>query len=288
MSRDVSTAAVLYLLSAGAAGWLLAGPPVLARAVSRQSVGRRLPLRSLLRGRGRPRPGGLAAAALLGGPVGGLLVWSLAQTTSGGAVAMPLALTVAVAAAGLLWLVARARSHAVARLRRSEVVEGCEALASGLRAGLPPERVLARLAEDLPLLVPAAAAARLGGDVATALRGCATIPGCERLTMLASAWEVARRSGAGLAEVVSGIATRVRADAGRRRQVDAALGGARSTARLFAVLPLFGLALGAGMDADPIAVLVRSAAGAWCLCIGTTLAVLGLVWVERLADGATR
>lgn len=104
--------------------------------------------------------------------------------------------------------------------------------------------------------------------------------------MHAAAWDVARRSGAGLADVVSKITATVRADAGRRRQVDAALGGARSTARLFAVLPLLGIALGSGLDADPLGVLTRSPAGAWCLLLGTVLACVGLIWVERLATGA--
>ncbi len=205
-----------------------------------------------------------------------------------GPVGVPLALTAGLVVGAAAWLAGRAAERAAAGRTRADVVEACEALAAGLRAGLPPERVLARTAQDVPLLVPAATAARLGADVAAALRTASTRSGAQRLVMLAAAWDVARRSGAGLAEVVSRIAVTVRADAGRRRQVDAALGGARSTARLFAVLPVLGIALGSGMDADPVGVLTGTPAGAWTLCAGVFLAVTGLVWVERLADGATR
>jgi len=211
-----------------------------------------------------------------------------ATWTPAGAVGLPLALTTAVLAGAAGWLARRGRARAGAARARAGVVEGCEALASGLRSGLAPQRVLDRVARDVPLLVPAATAARLGADVVAALRSASTRPGAERLAMLAAAWEVAHRSGAGLAGVVSRIAVTVRADAGRARQVEAALGGARSTARLFAVLPVLGVALGAGMDADPVGVLTGTPVGAWCLCAGAVLVVTGLVWVERLADGATR
>jgi tight adherence protein B len=49
-----------------------------------------------------------------------------------------------------------------------------------------------------------------------------------------------------------------------------------------------GIALGSGIDARPLDVLFGSPVGAWCLLIGTALAASGLLWVERLADGAMR
>lgn len=227
------------------------------------------------------------AAAGFGVLATGSVLGSAAQTLGipvpPGPVLFPLACSVAAVASTTGWLASQTGRRRRAAQMRGQVVEACEALASGLRAGLPPDRLLQRTADDVPLLLPAASAARLGADVAPALRAVTGTPGAERLTMLAAAWDVARSSGAGLADVVSRIATMVRADAGRQRQVDAALGGARSTARLFAVLPLLGIALGAGMDADPVGVLTRSALGAWALCLGATLACVGLVWVERLS-----
>ncbi len=312
---------VLAVLGAAALDWLLTGRVTRRRAD--RLVGERAPVpgaplggRSSLAGwlagpltswptagsRGQLSPGSaparpaLASAGVRLAAAAGLVVvvvWVLGTTALGlglpgpsGAVLLPLAGSLALTTSTAGWLAAQARARRRSAHVRAQVVEACEALASGLRAGLPPERLLGRAADDVSLLVPAATAARLGGEVGPALRSVTTTPGAERLAMLAAAWDVARRSGAGLADVVSRIATMVRADAGRQRQVDAALGGARSTARLFAVLPLLGIALGAGMDADPVGVLTESVVGAWLLCLGTALACLGLVWVERLAASA--
>ena len=206
----------------------------------------------------------------------------------------PVATTLPLAASGLLVvgvamvLLRRSRSASRARSRRAGVIEACDALAAGLRAGQPPLRVLERVAADVDTLRPAAAAARLGGDVAAALRTASRLDGGEGLSSMAAAWTVAQRSGAGLAEVVSRVAATVRAEAEQRRKVDVALGTSRSTARLLAGLPLMGVALGSGIDADPLHVLFGSPVGAWCLLVGTALAAAGVLWVERLADGALR
>ena len=168
------------------------------------------------------------------------------------------------------------------------MIEACDALAAGLRAGQPPPAVLARVAADVDLLAPAAAASRLGGDVPGALRSSGRLSGAEGLHLVAAAWTVAQRSGAGLADVVSRIAGTVRSEAEQVRQVEVALGTSRSTARLLAGLPVMGIALGSGLDAHPLDVLFGTPVGAWCLLAGTALGVAGLLWVERLADGASR
>ncbi len=88
--------------------------------------------------------------------------------------------------------------------------------------------------------------------------------------------------------MVARIAGVVRADTDERRQVEVALGTSRSTARLLAGLPVLGILLGSGLDAHPLEVLIATPVGAWCLCVGTALAAAGVLWVERLADGALR
>ena len=264
------------LACVGLAGWLFGSGSRLRRGEwCLPSTSRSSPYRSL-RQRG--------PLALAGGA--GLVAWAASQVGPGTVV--PLGLAVVVAGSAGWWLHHRARTRRQARALEAQVVEACEAVASGLRAGLAPERVLVGASRELAVLRPAATADRLGGDVPSALRTAAATAGASRLAMLAAAWDVAQRSGAGLADAVTRIAAAVRADQGRSRQVDAALAGARSTARLFAVLPILGVALGSGMGTDPVAVLTTSPAGAWALCLGTALAVAGLVWVERLADGAVR
>lgn len=201
---------------------------------------------------------------------------------------LPLTATAVVVATTGAVLLRRSHAAALARRRRSAVIEACDALAAGLRAGQPPQQVLERAAADVSLLGPVATAARLGGDVAGALRSAARVDGGEGLALVAAAWTVAQRSGAGLAGVVARIAGTVRAEADQRRQVEVALGTSRSTARLLAGLPVLGVGLGTGIDADPLGVLLGSAVGAWCLLLGVTLGAAGLLWVERLADAALR
>jgi tight adherence protein B len=231
----------------------------------------------------------LAGLAGLAGVTGIVVLTTSALLDVGpGAISLPLTVSAVLVTAVGMTLVRRARDARRARVRRSGVIEACEALAAGLRAGQPPQRVLDRVAVDIDTLRPAAAAAALGGDVAAALRAAARMEGAEGLRPLAAAWTVAQRSGAGLAEVVSRIAGVVRDDAEQRRQVVVALGTSRSTARLLAGLPVMGIVLGTGIDADPVGVLLGTVGGAWCLAAGTALGGAGVLWVERLADAADR
>ncbi len=246
----------------------------------------------------RRRAPGSGAAAARAAPVrrwavvavlvGACAVLVVLTGTRPGATVIPLAATGALVAVASVVLLRRSRGRARARRRRAGVIEACDALAAGLRAGQPPPAVLARVAADVDLLAPAAAASRLGGDVSGGLRSSARLDGAEGLHLVAAAWTVALRSGAGLADVVSRIAGTVRSEAEQLRQVEVALGTSRSTARLLAGLPLMGILLGSGLGADPLGVLIGTPVGAWCLLAGTTLALAGVLWVERLADGALR
>jgi tight adherence protein B len=173
-----------------------------------------------------------------------------------------------------------------AGLKRGAVLETCDQLAAELRAGQPPAGALAHAAELWPELEPAAAAARLGGDVPDALRSLSNQRGAEPLAALAAAWQVAMRSGAGLAGVLDRMAEALRVEDATRREVAAALGPPRATARLLAALPVFGLLLGTGVGADPWSFLFETPLGVCCLALGTCLALAGLAWVERLADSA--
>ena len=173
MGEPAVQAIVRCALCAAGAGWLLPGPPAggrlgvrtgSGRETMRSQPARKVPPATSVSG---VRAGAVAAvvagAALLGGSSAGRHV----------TVAVPLVVTAAVVAAAATWLLRRSRARTAADAMRADVVEACEAIASGLRAGLPPERVLSRTAADLPVLVPAATAARLGADVVPALRSTA-------------------------------------------------------------------------------------------------------------------
>lgn len=182
-------------------------------------------------------------------------------------------------------LVASWRNRETQRGRRAAVVEFCDALSAELEAGLPAVTAMARACAAWPELADVVNAARLGDDVAAALRRSAeSMAGAEGLRSVAAAWDVAARSGAALALVLTRVAAGLRSDEEARSEVTAALAPPRATAKMLAVLPLFGIALGVSMGADPIRFLLQTTAGVACLATGTALALAGLWWVERLAS----
>ena len=170
--------------------------------------------------------------------------------------------------------------------RQAETVDICDAFVSELSAGSPPPRMLAHVAADWPFLASVARTADLGGDVAKGLRALAATPGRDALADIAAAWEVSVRSGAGLAGVLDRLSRALREDDEARQEVIASLAAPRATARVLAVLPVFGLALGSGIGGDPVGVLFETLLGAICLAVGSALAVGGLFWVEHIADAA--
>jgi tight adherence protein B len=130
------------------------------------------------------------------------------------------------------------------------------------------------------------AAVRYGGDVPEAFRVLAELPGAEGAAGIAACWQVASSSGAGLAAGLDRVAEGLRAERALREGVRAELAGPRSTAGLLALLPLFGLLLGAALGADPLRMLLHTPSGLLCLALGTALEWAGLAWTARIARGA--
>ena len=179
-------------------------------------------------------------------------------------------------------LVLRGRERSARAVRRSHTIDLCDALVAELRAGQPPPAALRLAAAEWPDVETLGTVAAHGGDVPRALRSVAQQPGAEALGQLAAGWEVAHRSGARLADVLDRLSAALRSDEDVRLEVAGSLVPARATARLLAVLPLFGALLGVGLGADPVGVLLGSLFGALLLACGAGLAVLGLYWVERI------
>lgn len=171
------------------------------------------------------------------------------------------------------------------RHRRAALWEATETVAAELRAGRSADQALVAAAGIFPDLTPVAAVSRMGGDVPAALR-MVRAPGTEPLRRLAVAWSVAGGTGAGLAVVLERIAHGIQAEERLREEVAATLAAPRATARMLAVTPLLGLALGAGVGANPLTFLLRTPYGLGCLLLGTLLAATGVWWVERLAARA--
>lgn len=230
----------------------------------------------------RPRPRRTSAVA----SVLGVLAAVAVLDGSGRVLAMT-ALAGAVAGAVAALLRVRTRRRA-ARETADRVLEGCELLAAELGVGRPPGQALERAAADWPPLAPAAEAFRVGADVPAALRTAATHPGAGDLRVVAAAWQVAHRTGAGLAEALQRVADDLRAAKATHRVVEGELASARATARLLAGLPVLALAMGSGSGGDPWGFLLGHPLGLACLAAGLGFALAGLWWIEAIARDVDR
>ena len=187
------------------------------------------------------------------------------------------------AAAAIVRLVRRRRGLAHARQRAGQVLLACESIAGDLGVGLTPRAALDRVAAQWPEFAPVAVAARLDADVAAELRRLSVRPGAGELAGLAAAWQVAHRSGAGLAATLAAITSVVRADAATARLVETELAAARATATLLIALPAAVLLLGQGIGARPWQFLSGSVLGIGCLGFGVALDLMGVWWLQRIA-----
>ena len=171
--------------------------------------------------------------------------------------------------------------------RSGRVLETCEALAAELAAGQPPGRALERAATSGRC---SPRSPRRSGSGPTCRRpgGPRAAPGAGDLRVVAAAWQVAHRTGAGLADTLDQVAADLRATRATRRVVDGELASARSTARLVAVLPVLALTMGSGAGGDPWGFLLGEPLGLGCLALGLAFALAGLAWIEALARGVDR
>lgn len=188
---------------------------------------------------------------------------------------------------------------------------------SALRAGAGPGTALQRAADGAAAADPAVAAvltsaashARLGGDIAAALRASvdAGWPGRDARGRgrgrgrdrvgdragdrvageLAGAWLLATRHGVVLADAVDGLRADVASRRERALRVDATLAGPRATAVILTALPGFGVLLGSGFGADPLSVLLTGTLGGALCLAGSVFLAAGLLWTDRIAGGAS-
>ena len=228
----------------------------------------------------RAKPEAVPPLALLGAVLG--CAWWLRPGL------LPLAAVAAAAGWGAAVLRRRRLRRRAAEHVAAAVSECCDVVAAELGAGQPPAAALRAAVESWPGLRVAADTADLGGDVPASLRASALTPGASALQLLAGAWVVSLRTGAGLADAAAQVARSVGEDQALARLVGGELASARATAKLMAVLPFLALLMGSGAGGDPWHFLLASPWGTACLAVGLSLTFAGLWWIEAIADGATR
>ena len=253
------------MLLAAAVGWVLTGPaPGLARLASRSVVA--------WSASGRSVRGDETSA------------WpATSLSTAGGRSPERSALGAAPSAAAFRSFRRRASPRRSAAELTTSIGELLTGLASGLATGAAPCDVLADAAPGLSGLDARAATARSPtGDLAGALDQLGRRPGGAAAADLALLWRLAERTGCALIGPVQRLRDADRGEASVRRELAAQLAGPRATARLLAGLPLVGVALGAGLGADPLGFLLGTVAGIGCLMVGGVLVAMGLLWTRLL------
>ena len=230
-------------------------------------------------------------------------------STGGGAVRrlLPICIAIAlVALAGLIfgargfWLglpimiitltVRRVAGSGLARSRartaRQQVAQACSILATQVRIGQPPLVAIGAAAQDCPVLRPALAIADLGGDPAVVWHRQARMPGFGGLEDLARAWQLANRTGADMAAALDRVADALFEDDAVGLVVASEAAGPRASGKIMAVLPLAGIGLGYLIGGNPVQFLIGTPYGWACLVLGTSLACVGVLWMEWVADHA--
>ena len=241
--------------------------------------------RAAITGRPAPTPGRGRFVLLVAVCPGTVLLTGILVDGARGAV---LGLAVVVVGSTVAGLAHRRRRRRTAERSRVEVARSCNVLAAHLRVGQLPGEALALAAVDCPVLRDARDAHQLGGDVPRVWRHQAGRAGHAGLGDLARAWQVSVQTGAPMAGPLEQVAASLSADQSLRSVVDGELSAPRATGKVMAVLPGCGIGLGYLLGGDPIHWLLGGPLGWGCLLVGIVLACLGVLWIEALAQQATR
>ncbi|HMR49584.1 MAG TPA: hypothetical protein PKE40_09925 [Arachnia sp.] len=193
---------------------------------------------------------------------------------------------VAILATTIAWVVEKRRRRRAASRAAEQIAHGARLLASLLRAGQIPSAALSEAARDCPALEHAAGVSALGGDTGDALAEAATQPGRGQLALVAAAWKLSERSGAPMADSLARVAESLRHRRALSALIDAELAAARTSGHIMAGLPFAAVALGAAVGADPLSFLFAGAAGPVLVLVAVGLTAVGVLWTERLAEGA--
>jgi tight adherence protein B len=220
-----------------------------------------------------------ALLAVAPGAVVALTAW-----TGGPLLAVAVAALCALAVVIARDVIGRRRAAA----RNAAVATAVRILVGELEAGARPSDALEAAGTAAPILAGvldrAARAAGAGQDAGAVLAEHAD----PALRSVGVAWRLSTTTGAALGSVLRRIGTDLAAAEAQRRTVATVLAGPRSSAVVLAGLPALGVALGAGMGADPLDFLLTVPAGRLLCCVGVILDVTGIWWMRALLRRAER
>ncbi|MDO4918300.1 type II secretion system F family protein [Kocuria sp.] len=146
----------------------------------------------------------------------------------------------------------------------------CREVHAAAQVGIPVSVALAQFARH-----PAAVGDRMLSDTARSV--CAQLAAC---------WEISERSGASLAQTLTGVARSVESQLDAQAARDSALAGPRVTVRTLSWLPVLALGLGMLMGTDPVTTLLTTAWGRVALAAGAALSIAGRLWTRTLMHRA--
>jgi tight adherence protein B len=171
-----------------------------------------------------------------------------------------------------------------------QLAAAAEALAVLLDAGIAPASAWGQLGRRSrsPAVRRVAARIEAGAAIDDALAVEAESNDADvGLRAIAAVWIVAVAAGSPLGRALRGAASALRDRAEVLREVEVALAGPRSTARLVAWLPLVGLGFALLIGVDVLGVLTGSPVGLALLAAGSMTAVAGRFWTLVLVRRAS-
>ena len=201
----------------------------------------------------------------------------------------PLTMVSLVAMVGttLAWVVSDRMGQRRAQKRREEVVRVAQVLESLMGLGHLPGSALEMAAEEFPMVAPAVATQKMGGDPWDVMEQMSAVPGQEGLSQIGHAWKVCQVSGGSMHASLEQVRMSLEEAQNTASIIAGELAGPRATGQILAVLPLLGLGMAAGLGVNPFAFLFGGMAGRACLVLGVGLICIGVMWSEILARRAS-
>ncbi len=115
-----------------------------------------------------------------------------------------------------------------------------------------------------------------------------TTPEIPSLALLFSGWRIAETTGMSLVGILCHIRDRLDHEERHEARVTAALGGAKITAIILAILPIFGILMGFALGVDTLAILIGNRIGNLLLICGIGAECAGLIWSNHIIEKATQ